>query len=633
MKRKPSQLSLNTNTNELVGRGTLEVPQSPSVPALAQRRALKHSTSSPHMLTSLKSATFGPAGGMGFPTVFERNESGLSSFLRPVKPPSSHGMEDAIMEEDSSPIRSQVANRAAFDVEPFHEKESNEDKKSPGYPNGPIAIYGDNVFLYLEPTAEEARRFDVVINVAREVSNPFNKRSDSHDEPMQDIPIPDTAVTECSFATAFEFQPGETTPTTPKASATPREPEYIHMPWDHNTDIGSDLMHLCETIEKKTLSGKKVLVHCQQGASRSASLIIAYGLYQNPEMSVNDAYYAAQSKSRWISPNMRLMYCLQDFQKEIAKRRSSPGSAYKPRSGRSPSKHRMTLSVDAIDVPKEPRTAPLPDEDGSMRCASPDKSPMGRPRGVSTPDQSAISPGPSSAPSSFSWSQRDDDSDPGRLGRFNRVEIFKTTSPVEDDSTDSGFASSSSSSYLFPKPPPSPRFGPSYAEAHSRPPLSPGFGSFSDAFSNPPPSPGFAAHRFGDKTFGGFTPLTFESLSRRGSAEPSAPVERHVKVHAVQAIPDDEALLSPRAETMTNNPVHNSFAEFTGMRFVEVPPTPSDSFFSPRQATPEKLFSPRESTFPRDTFTSFGRPRQVSDPRSPPTKGEAPIIRSIDEFI
>lgn len=627
MKRKPSQLSLNTNTDELAGR---DVPQGPSAPKLAQRRALKHSTSSPHMLTSLKSATFGPPGGMGFPTVFERNESGLSAFLRPSKPPSSHETDDAIMEEDS-PIRSQVANRAAFDGEPFHEKESNEDKKSPGYPNGPIAIYGDEVFLYLEPTAEEARRFDVVINVAREVSNPFNRMSVCQDEPMQDMPIPDTAVTECSFATAFEFQPGERTPTTPKASATPREPEYIHIPWDHNTDIGSDLMHLCETIERKTLAGKKVLVHCQQGASRSASLIIAYGMYQNPEMSVNDAYYAAQSKSRWISPNMRLMYCLQDFQKEVAKRKLSPGSAYKPRSGRSPSKHRMTLSVDAIDVPKEPRTAPLPDEDGSMRCASPDKSPMGGTRGIATPDQPAISPGPSSAPSSFSWGQPEDDSDPGRFGRFNRVEIFRTASPVEDDKTDSGFASSSSSSYLLPRPPPSPRFGPSVTDAYSRPPLSPGFGSFADAFSKPPPSPGFAAHRFGDKTLGGFTPMTFESLSRRGSAEPSAAVERNVEVRAVQA--NDEPPLSPRAETMTTNPVHQSFADFTGMRFVEVPPTPSDSFFSPRQATQEKLFSPRESTFPRDPFTSFRRPRQVSDPRSPPTKGEAPIIRSIDELI
>lgn len=584
------------------------------------------------MLTSLKSATFGPNGGMTFPTVFERNESGLSAFLRPVKPPSSHGTDDAIMEEDSSPIRSQMANRSAFDIEPFHEKESNEDQKSPGYPNGPIAIYGDEVYLYLEPTAEEARKFDVVINVAREVRNPFTDKPASQDEPMPDLsPIPDTAVTDCSFATAFEYITEDRTPTTPKAMFTPKEPEYIHIPWDHNSNIGADLMHLCETIESKTQAGKKVLVHCQQGASRSASLIIAYGLYQNPELSVNDAYYAAQSKSRWISPNMRLMYCLQDFQKEVAKRKQSPNSAYKPRSGRTPSNHRMTLSVDAIEVPKEPRTAPLPDEDGVMRSASPDKSPL-RVRGHSSPDQHAISPGPQSAPSAFAWAQEEDASDPGKLGRFNYATIFTAASPVEDHNADSGFVSSSNSSCLFPKPPPSPGFAPALSDAFPKPPPSPGFGP-SDPFAKPPASPGFGTHRFGgDRSFG-FTPLNLGSFSRRGSTEPPVPVERQVQ--AVSTMPDDTALLSPRAETMTNNAVHNSFAEFTGMRFVEVPPTPSDQYFAPRQpqAPQEKLFSPRKTEFPRDTFSPFGRPRQVSDPRSPPTKGEAPIVRSIDEIL
>lgn len=644
MKRKPSNLSLKTNSNDLAGRPTLEVPQSPSMlPKLAQRRALKHSTSSPHMLSGLKSATFGPGGGMTFPTVFERNESGLSSFLRSSKPSLPYQDQDhAIMEEDS-PIRSQMANRFAFDIEPFHEKEANEDQKSPGYPDGPVAIYGDNVYLYLEPTAEEARKFDVVINVAREVHNPFDKSApDSRDGSMKDLsPIPDTAVTDASFATAFEYPPGDVTPTTSKSMFPTHEPEYIHMLWDHNTDISTDLMHLCETIERKTLLGKKVLVHCQQGASRSASLIIAYGLYQNPEMSVNDAYYAAQSKSKWISPNMRLMYCLQDFQKQVAKRKLSPKSAYKPKSGRSPSNHRMTLSVDAIEAPKEPRTAPLPEED----CSSPEKSPL-RARGNSTPIQSAISPGPSSAPSAFSWSQKEDASDPGKFGRFNIAAIFTAPTPIDEKSADAQFAASSSSSHLFAKPPPSPGFAssfsgsfakpPSYpglapSDPYARAPASPGFAP-SDPFAKPPPSPGFGAHRFGsEKTFG-FTPLKFGSLSRNASDENSGSAERHLQ--AVTIMPDNTALLSPRAERMTDNPVHNSFAEFSSMRFVDVPPTPSNQFFSQRAETPqEKLFSPRKSEFPRDTFSSFGRPRQVSDPRSPPTRGEAPIVRSIDELL
>ncbi|KAK4244391.1 dual specificity phosphatase [Corynascus novoguineensis] len=672
MKRKPSQLSLKTNSSDLITRTTLEVPSSPTVAPILQRRALKHSTSTPQMLSGLRSATFGPAGGMTIPTVLERNESGLSSFFRPSRPVDGPGRSSMIREEDS-PIRPQIANRIAFDTEPYHEVENNEDQKSPGYPDGPIAIYGDNVYLYLEPTAEEAARFDVVINVAREVNNPFKAASGSYqapkpkEKPAEDSPIPDTAVTTASFATAYEYLPDNgsgDTPTTPKAQPF-KEPEYIHMPWDHNTDISKDLMTLCETIDKRTKEGKKVLVHCQQGASRSASLIIAYGLYQNPELSVNDAYYAAQGKSRWISPNMRLMYCLQDFQKEVSKRRLSPSTGSKMRPGRSPT-HRATMSADNIEVaPKEPLTAPLPADGPASDCTSREKSPN-RARGNSTPNRGEpISPGPSSAPSSFSWSEKEDEADPGKFGRFN---IDSLLVPRSTDSTPPPPPSFSISrpppspglgGFTISKPPPSPGFG-SFSLAKppsspglggftmsarppspklaplalsrpppspglsplglSRPPMSPGFPP-SDPFSKPPPSPGFGAHRFGSKP----SALGFTSLNLAPPPKPTVtkePATSELPVAVVPSFPEDEALMSPRAEAMTNNPIHQSFSELTGMQFVEVPPTPGDG-----------LFSPRETMFPRDPFYPFGRPVQVADPRSPPTKGETPIVRSIDEMI
>lgn len=41
------------------------------------------------------------------------------------------------------------------------------------YPSGPIIICQPNIYLYSEPTREEAGDFDVVINVAKEVKNPF----------------------------------------------------------------------------------------------------------------------------------------------------------------------------------------------------------------------------------------------------------------------------------------------------------------------------------------------------------------------------------------------------------------------------------------------------------------------------
>jgi tyrosine-protein phosphatase len=515
------------------------------------------------------------------------------------------GFDSTILEEES-PIRTQIANRAAFEFEPYHEHENNEDQKTPGYPDGPIAIYSDNVYLYLEPTAEEAAKFDVVINVAREVNNPFKalaKQAPAVPEKVtEDSPIPDTAVTAASFATAFEFLPEDgsvETPTTPKPTPL-KEPEYIHMPWDHNTDISHDLLTLCETIERKTKEGKKVLVHCQQGASRSASLIIAYGIWQNPELSVNDAYYAAQAKSRWISPNMRLMYCLQDFQKEVAKRWLSPGSAFKSRSGKSPTKHRTALSVDAIDIPqsKEPLTAPLPNEEASPTSANQIKSPT-RGRGSSSPGQiNPISPPPSSAPSSFSWSEKEDENDPGKFGRFNLDAIALGSQP-----NSGGLAPPPIS---IGRPPPSPGFAPLSLSGHS--------------LSSSSPSPSLLSRSLpSSKQFGGFFQ---ESRAPIHHAQPSNPVVDH-SVTIMRGFPDDSALLSPRAEVMTMNPLHESLAAgIAGLHLVEVPPTPSDD-----------LFSPRQSMFPRDPFYPFGRPSQVADPRSPPTKGETPIVRSIDEML
>ncbi|KAI0400995.1 hypothetical protein F4802DRAFT_461938 [Xylaria palmicola] len=598
-RKRPSVLSLKTDSQGLNLRPVLaEVPSSPSLPPILQRRSLKHSTSSPHMLSTIKSATFGPSGGMTFPTVLERGTSGLSEVLRPTKlNNTTNDCGPTIMEEDS-PIKPQLANRAAMDFEPFHdESENNEDQKSPGYPDGPIAIYDDNVYLYLEPTAEEASKFDVVINVAREVHNPFaisaTGRIEADSDSTIQSPVPDTAMTDDSFSTAFEYPPrdeaGLETPTTPKAVPW-NEPEYIHIPWDHNTDIATDLMNLCDTIDKRTKDGKKVLVHCQQGASRSASLIIAYGLYQNPGLTVNDAYYAAQSKSRWISPNMRLMYCLQDFQKEVAKKRLPLRSAACPRSGRSPTKHRLTLSADAIDIkPKEPMTAPLPNEKEDMpNDSSPERNSL-HPRPKSTPNIEAISPGPSSAPSSFSWTENEEGKKLETVTRFN-------------------FGDTLAPPLLFePKPEPK--------QQQAFPPRS-------SSFFKPPPSPAFPPQNFPRETpsFGLYDPHT--NLKRQNPFSNHDELLPAREITMSSALPQDDTLMSPRVETMTNNPLHDSFSELTGMKFVESPPTPT-----------EGLFSPRETTFPRNVFFTFGRPSQIADPRSPPTRGETPITRSIDDVL
>jgi tyrosine-protein phosphatase len=136
----------------------------------------------------------------------------------------------------------------------------------------------------------------------------------------------------------------------------------------------------------------------------------------------------------------------------------------------------------------------------------------------------------------------------------------------------------------------------------------------------PPPSPGFGAHRFGGF---GFVPLSISTPSNpahRPSTR-AGPPERQVTI--MRAFSDDTALLSPRVEAMTNNPLRGPISGLGGLRLVEIPPSP----------TTEELFSPRESVCPRDPFFPFGRPQQVADPRSPPTVGETPIVRSIDELL
>ncbi|ODA82777.1 hypothetical protein RJ55_01286 [Drechmeria coniospora] len=574
MRRKPSQLSLKTSSNDLMTKSSMEVPPSPAMPPILQRRALKHSTSSPHMLSGLKSSAFGPSGGMAFPKVLERNKSGLSEVLRPMKSIADTKIEVPIVQEESS-IRMQLANRAGY--EPYHENVNNEDQKSPGYPLGPIAIYGDNVYLYLEPSAEEASKFDVVINVAREVNDPFSLETEPqlHSTSPKDSPTADSAGTTAGDATVRETEvTGDKlveSPTTPKANPFER-PEYIHVLWDHNTDIAPDLMRLCETIDKRTKDGKKVLIHCQQGASRSASLIIAYGLYQNPELSVNDAYYAAQAKSRWISPNMKLMYSLQDFHKELSKKRLPSSSTNRPRSGRSPTQHRLTLSVDAIDMaPQEPRTAPLPSESHKANGDTSHQS-LTRPRGKSTPGIQTISAGPASAPLTCSWREC--------------VQDKRPTAP----------------SLMLDELPKRP------SSDCGRPERAPAIGDAS--------WPKIAARA-------AEPPSLFRFQS--GRPKDGTAAERTVTVQPT--FPGQDSLMSPRAETMTKTPLH-AFPHAIGVRFADAPSTTTDG-----------LFSPRQSMFPRDPFTFFGkivpigRPPQVADPRSPPTIGEAPIVRSIDDML
>lgn len=482
----------------------------------------------------LSTPSFGPSGGMtlGAPKTFcppRFKESNLAANTFTIS-------EDA---DSEAPAGVQMATRipgVTVGGDSFDRPHTGEDAKSPSYPDGPILMYEPSVHLYLEPKAEEAMKFDVIINVAREVKNPLKAEEEKAKEntashadnlineassPADDI-VPDTAATMMSFKTAFEVQPPsstESSPTTPKPCTGTRMPEYIHVPWDHNTDVKDELWDLCETIDSRVKEGKKVLVHCQQGASRSATLIIAYGMYINPELGATEAYAQAQAKSRWVNPNMSLLFSLNDFKKIIDQKKNEKASM-----PRKPTvKHRPTLSADTIESPMTPSRA----------------------RGNSTPGTAA----------------RD-----------------KTRSMIETGK---------------------------------------------EAPNTDPAASRFADFDFG---FGEKTTLPFRPSQSVPPAEPPRQSEW-------------DALMSPRASEMTQNPLEN-FSRSLGAGSATQNPLES---FSRSLGTgsamppPLELFSPVAVEFPRSSF--FPPPAQRmslavdEDPRSPPTKGEAPITRSIDDFL
>lgn len=377
IRRKPAGLTIQTPKFDRSFSSNIPevVPPTPH-----GRLSLRHTESSPS-LTSVFSPSFGPKGGMQLP-----------------RPSTQHGCRrtSAPSEDHLSPVPS-VAGEEAISETVLHELVEEDDapqsresarRSERGYPNGPIQIYDSGVFLYLEPTADEASRFDVVVNVAKEVMNPFSKTADNSQTVMsalrsgnvdprrQSCSTPFTALSDISFKSAFEYLPSdESSPATPRNERT--GPEYVHVGWDHNSEILDDLYPLCELIDSRISQGKKVLIHCQLGASRSASLVIAYGLYKNPHLDFNSMYETVKERSRWVSPNMSLIYQLTDFRSRLI-RGSRPSSGDwscrgsappTPLSGVPPSSSQTDVSRGAASTDTGP-TSSNPLSHGSLSSAS-----------------------------------------------------------------------------------------------------------------------------------------------------------------------------------------------------------------------------------------------------------------------
>ncbi|XP_026879630.2 uncharacterized protein si:dkey-175m17.7 [Electrophorus electricus] len=71
-----------------------------------------------------------------------------------------------------------------------------------------------------------------------------------------------------------------------------------------------------EFIEEAHQSGRGVLVHCQAGVSRSATIVIAY-LMKHTLMTMTDAYKYVRSRRPVVSPNLNFMGQLLEFERDL----------------------------------------------------------------------------------------------------------------------------------------------------------------------------------------------------------------------------------------------------------------------------------------------------------------------------
>lgn len=344
-RRRPSNLGLTLSTADAgiagqpIQEGLGRIPQTPA----------EHYVPTPHCghlatNTPLFSPTVAPEGGMRLPPFGNSSTaSRLGYHCAPLT---------ASFQPSYDNVNPPAITRHTLDhvqEERDYELPLSREAKSPAYPQGPVCIYEPFVYLYLEPTAAEASEFDVVLNVAREVRNPFATTTNKQDFSRSShaavqgsrgaentffagrgsISEPQTAISDEPFRPTFEVQLPDRTRDVHETPKVPRPiPEYIHVPWDHNTNVVDDLLRLCELIDDRVRHEKRVLIHCQCGVSRSASLVVAYGLFKNPQLTVQDAYNIVKGKSRWIGPNMNLIYQLTEFKSKLLRGQAPSGPAW-----------------------------------------------------------------------------------------------------------------------------------------------------------------------------------------------------------------------------------------------------------------------------------------------------------------
>jgi len=88
---------------------------------------------------------------------------------------------------------------------------------------------------------------------------------------------------------------------------------------DPSADIYPHFAECCEIISHSLdTEGKAVLVHCQMGISRSASIVVAYMMWKKrPEITLDHALTYAMARREEVSPNVGFVQALVKWEEKL----------------------------------------------------------------------------------------------------------------------------------------------------------------------------------------------------------------------------------------------------------------------------------------------------------------------------
>ncbi|KAI9016232.1 protein-tyrosine phosphatase-like protein [Phycomyces nitens] len=192
------------------------------------------------------------------------------------------------------------------------------------YSNGPALIL-PNLYLGSEHNAANLDQLNAlsikyIINAAAEVGNANSHLFQPLDTLLAtaDTPYPTTPVSlsQPSLHTTLVNSVCQLAPV-PVRSIIQPSIGYKKLQWTHNQEnITGELNGLIGIIDRARSLGQSVLVHCQCGVARSATIIIGY-VMKMMGLSMDKAYSFVKSQAPAISPNMHLIYQLQKYEQSL----------------------------------------------------------------------------------------------------------------------------------------------------------------------------------------------------------------------------------------------------------------------------------------------------------------------------